>query len=171
MAVVVPGPPALSGELSLFHTTDPLLSNAPVLVFHGPASTIGATSSRIQVHIFTPAGHGSYPRLAVSPNSPFYSAVSNLPREEQGDEILRGLAFALKKYFAEMPEGLKKSWCTEAKAPAPSALFGDHHVAILASRMKHVENVEDVIEDLTRAFGEQRLSWLDVDVEIGRAHV
>ena len=72
MAVAIPAPPALSGELSLFHTTDPLLSNSPVLVFHGPAATIGATSSRIQVHVFTAAGYGSYARLAVSPNSPFY---------------------------------------------------------------------------------------------------
>ncbi len=111
MAVVKPAPPALTGELSLFHTTDPLLSNSPVLVFHGPAATIGATSSRVQVHIFTPAGCGSYPRLAVSPNSPYYTAVSNLPREEQGDEVIRGLAFGLKKYFAELSDALKKTWC------------------------------------------------------------
>src|ERR1700761_5874515 len=123
MAVVVSAPPALSGELSLFHTTDPLLSNSPVLVFHGPAATIGAASSRIQIHVFTPAGYGSYPRLAVSPNSPFYSAVTNLPREEQGDEVLRSLAFGLKKYFAELSEGLKRSWCTEAKGASPATLF------------------------------------------------
>ena len=164
MAVVVSASPTLSGELSLFHTTDPLLSNSPVLVFHGPASSIGATSSRIQVHVFTPAGHGSYARLAVSPNSPFYSAVSNLPREEQGDEVVRGLAFGLKKYFAELPNGLKKTWCNEAKAPSPSALFGDDHVAILASRMSKIENVDEVIGELKQAFREQRLSWLDVDL-------
>ena len=164
MAVVVSPSPTLSGELSLFHTTDPLLSNSPVLIFHGLATTIGATSSRIQVHIFTPAGYGSYARLAVSPNSPFYSAVSNLPREEQGDEVVRGLAFGLKKYFSELPDGMKKTWCNEAKAPSTSALFGDDHVAILASRMSMIENVDEVIGELKQAFGEQRLSWLDVDV-------
>ena len=164
MAVIVAAPPALSGELSLFHTTDPLLSNAPILVFHGPAATIGATSSRIQVHIFTPAGYGSYARLAVSPNSPFYSAVSNLPREEQGDEVCRGIAFALKKYFVELSDEVKKSWCTLAKAPSPSALFGDEHVAILATRMAKIENVDDVIGEIEQAFAEQRMSWLDVDV-------
>lgn len=164
MAVIVPAPPALSGELSLFHTTDPLLSNAPILVFYGPAATIGATSSRLQVHVFTSAGWASYARLAVSPNSPFYSAVSNLPREEQGDELCRGLAFALKKYFVELSEDVKKSWCSLAKAPLPSALFGDEHVAILATRMAKVENVEDVIGEIKQAFGEQRMSWLDVDV-------
>ena len=164
MAVVVPAPPALSCELALFHTTDPLLSNSPVLVFHGPAATIGATSSRIQVHIFTPAGIGSYARLAVSPNSPFYSAVSNLPREEQGDEVCRGLAFGLKKYFVELPETVKKTWCAQVKAPATGWLFGDDHIAVLASRMTRIENVEEVIGSIAEAFGEQRQSWLDVDV-------
>ncbi|TKA75973.1 hypothetical protein B0A55_00689 [Friedmanniomyces simplex] len=164
MAVVVPALPALSRDLALFHTTDPLLSNLPVLVFHGPAATIGATSSRIQVHIFTPAGIGSYARLAVSPNSPFYSAVSNLPREEQGDEVCRGLAFGLKKYFAELPETVKQTWCTQVKAPSSGMLFGDDHIAVLASRMTRIENVEEVIGSIADAYSEQRLSWLDVDV-------
>lgn len=164
MAAIVSAPPALSGELSLFYTTDPLLSNAPILAFYGPAATIGATSSRIQVHVFSSAGWASYSRLAVSPNSPFYSAVSNLPREEQGDELCRGLAFALKKYFEELSADVKKTWCALAKAPLPSALFGDEHIAILATRMAKVENVEEVIEELKHAFGEQRMSWMDVDV-------
>ncbi|KAK4574641.1 hypothetical protein LTR86_001482 [Recurvomyces mirabilis] len=164
MAVVVAAPPALTGDLALFHTTDPLLSNSPVLVFHGPAATIGATSSRIQVHVFTPAGTGSYTRLAISPNSPFYSAVSNLPREEQGDEVVRGLAFGLKKYFEELLETVKKTWCTQVKAPSPAMLFGDDHVAVLASRMTRIENVDEVIQALSEAFCEQRQSWLDVDV-------
>ncbi|KAF2164880.1 hypothetical protein M409DRAFT_24785 [Zasmidium cellare ATCC 36951] len=164
MATVIPGPPALSGELALFHTTDPLLSNSPVLVFHGPASTIGATSSRIQVHVFTPAGLASYSRLSVSPNSPFYSAVSNLPREEQGDEVCRGLAFGLKKYFEELSEAVKKTWASQVKTPSPGALFGDDHIAILATRMNKVENVDDVVGDISEAFCEQRLSWLDIDV-------
>ncbi|KAF7186480.1 Phosphatidylinositol 3,4,5-trisphosphate-dependent Rac exchanger 1 protein [Pseudocercospora fuligena] len=164
MATVIAPPPALSGDLSLFHTTDPLLGNNPVLVFYGPAATIGATSSRIQVHVFTPAGLGSYARLSVSPNSPFYSAVSNLPREEQGDEVCRGLAFGLKKYFTELGEGVKKTWTAQVKAPSPGALFGDDHIAILATRMTKIENVDDVIGDILDAFCEQRLSWVDVDV-------
>ncbi|KAI7160415.1 hypothetical protein KC316_g13008, partial [Hortaea werneckii] len=164
MAVVVPGPPALSGDLALFHTTDPLLSNSPVLIFHGPAATIGATSSRIQVHVFTPAGFGSYARLAVSPTSPLYSAVNNLPREEQGDEVCRGLAFGLKRYFSELPETVKKQWCTQAKAPSPGMMFGDDHIAVLATRMTRIDNVDEAITIIDQAFGEQRQSWLDVDV-------
>ena len=164
MAVIFSAPPALSGDLALFHTTDPLLANSPVLVFHGPAATIGATSSRIQVHVFTPAGIGAFARLAVSPNSPFYSAVTNLPREEQGDEVCRGLAFGLKKYFAELPGVVKKTWCAQTKAPSSGMLFGDDHVAILASRMTRVDNVDEVIKVIEEAFGEQRQSWLDLDI-------
>ncbi|KAM0717342.1 hypothetical protein Q7P37_007194 [Cladosporium fusiforme] len=163
MAVVVTAPPALSGELALYHTTDPLLANSPLLIFHGAAASINATSSRIQVHIFTPAGLGSYARLAVSPNSPFYSAVSNLPREEQGDEVCRSIAFGLKKYFTELPDGVKKAWQAQSRTPL-AALFGDDHIAILASRMTKIENVEEVIDDLARVFGEQTLPWIDVDV-------
>ncbi|KAK5165231.1 uncharacterized protein LTR77_009329 [Saxophila tyrrhenica] len=164
MATVIPAPPALSGDLFLFHTTDPLLANSPVLVFHGPAASIGATSSRIQVHIFTAAGYASYARLAVSPNSPLYSAVSNLPREEQGDEVVRGIAFGLKKYFNELDEGVKRTWCKEAKAPSPAALFGNDHIAILASRMTRIDNVDEVIREVGVAFGEMKCSWLDADV-------
>ncbi|KXL45752.1 hypothetical protein M433DRAFT_66651 [Acidomyces richmondensis BFW] len=164
MAVVVAGPPALSGDLVLFHTTDPLLSNSPVLVFHGPAASLGAISSRIQVHVFTPAGIGSYARLAVSPNSPFWSAVDSLPRDAKGDEVCRGIAFGLKKYFVELPEDVKKTWCAQVKAPSSAMLFGDQHVAVLASRMQKVENATEVISILDQAFAEERQSWLDVDV-------
>ncbi|KAF2764916.1 hypothetical protein EJ03DRAFT_370137 [Teratosphaeria nubilosa] len=164
MAVVIPGPPALTGDLALFHTTDPLLSNSPVLVFHGPAATIAAPSSRIQVHVFTPAGIGSYARIAVAPNSPFWSAVDSLPRDAKGDEVCRGVAFGLKKYFSELPESVKKIWCTQVKAPSSGMLFGDQHVAILASRMQKIENTEEVIQTIGQAFAEQRQSWLDVDV-------
>jgi hypothetical protein len=163
MAVVVAAPPTLSGDLVLYHTTDPLLANSPLLIFHGAASSINTSSSRIQVHVFTPAGLGSYARLAVSPNSPFYSAVSNLPREEQGDEVCRSIAFGLKKYFTELPDGVKKAWQAQSRTPL-AALFGDDHIAILASRMTRIENVDEVTEDLARVFGEQRLSCLDVDV-------
>lgn len=163
MAVVVAPPPALSGDLVLYHTTDPLLANSPLLIFHGAAASINASSSRIQVHVFTPAGLGSYARLAVSPNSPFYSAVSNLPREEQGDEVCRSIAFGLKKYFTELPDGVKKAWQAQSRTPL-AALFGDDHIAILASRMTRIENVDEVTDDLARVFGEQRLPCLDVDV-------
>ncbi|QIW99188.1 hypothetical protein AMS68_004706 [Peltaster fructicola] len=164
MATVVSAPPALSGDLSLFHTTDPFLANAPLLLFHGPAATVGAASSRIQLHIFTIAGHASYTRLAISPNSPFYTAVSNLPREEQGDEICRGIAFGLRKYFEELSTVVKTALCTQVRSTTPQMLFGDNHVAILASRLKRVENIRAVAEEIVRSFAEQKVPWLDVDV-------
>ncbi|KAF2861819.1 hypothetical protein K470DRAFT_281366 [Piedraia hortae CBS 480.64] len=162
MAVVVPAPPPLAGDVSLFHTTDPLLANSPVLVFYGRAAAVASTSSRIQVHVFTPAGIGSYRRLAVAPTSPFWSAVDSLPRDAKGDEVCRGIAFGLKKYFAELPERVRTAWCAQVRAAG--MLFGDQHVAILASRMQRVENTEDVIYAIGDAFAEQWLSWLDVDV-------
>jgi hypothetical protein len=164
MAAIVAAPPVLAGDLAVYHTTDPLLGNAPILVLYGPATTIGATSSRIQIHIFTPAGIASYARLSVAPTSPFYTAVSNLPREEQGDEVIRGLAFGLKKYFAELSDTVRATWCAQTRAAAIARLFGDEHVAILATRMTKIENVDEVINNVSQAFCEQRLSWLDVDV-------
>ncbi|KAK6433363.1 hypothetical protein LTR95_010460 [Oleoguttula sp. CCFEE 5521] len=163
MASITPPLPHLSPDLALYHTTDPLLSNSPLLIFHGPAASLSSTSSRIQIHIFTPAGLATYSRLAVAPTSPFYSAVHNLPREEQGDEVCRGVAFGLKKYFVELDGGVKTAWQGTSRTPV-SALWGDDHVAILASRITKVENVEAVKQALMRVFGEQRVPWVDVDV-------
>ena len=168
MVVSTSALPALTQELELFHTTDPLLYNAPILVFYGPAATIVSASSRIQVHVFTPAGFESYTRLAISPSSPYYAAVNALPREEQGDEICRGIAFGLSKYFAEIPNDVKECWTKQAstnKRPAsPFGLFSPTHVAVLASRMSRVQKAQGVIEDLQRALGEKNISWLDLDV-------
>src|SRR4051812_33026884 len=88
-------------QVTLYYTTDAQLGHLPVLVFHGPSTTSNSThnSSRIQIHIFTGAGFTSYPRLTVSPNSPFYESVAHLTREQQGDEICRGISFGLTKYF------------------------------------------------------------------------
>ena len=168
MVAVTGNPPALSGDLELFHTTDPLLYNAPIVVFYGPAASIGSASSRIQVHVFTPAGLESYTRLAISPSSPFYCAVNALPREEQGDEVCRGIAFGLSRYFAELPKEIKECWTRQASAgkrPAsPFGLFSPTHVAVLASRMTKVVNTEAVIQDIQRSLGEHCMSWLDVDI-------
>ena len=171
MVIVVPPPPALSADvISVFYVVDELLARSPVLIFYGLSATPTATSnnSRIQAHIFSPAGLQSYPRLTISPSSPLYAAVNCLPREEQGDEICRGLAFSLYKYFAELPQAVKNAWETLPSAigrlrSAP-ALYGETHAAMLASRMVKVENVTEVIQDVRQALAEQTLSWLDVDV-------
>jgi hypothetical protein len=168
MVVVTSAIAALTGELTLFHTTDPLLSNSPILVFYGPAPSISTATSRIQIHVFTPAGFESYPRVSISPSAPYYAAVNSLPREEQGDEVCRGLAFGLSKYFAEVPRPSRDAWvaqaCPSKKAASAFALFSDPHVAILATRMNKVENLDDIVKDIQRSLGEHTVSWLDLDV-------
>ncbi|OBT81925.1 hypothetical protein VE02_09681 [Pseudogymnoascus sp. 03VT05] len=159
-------------DVGLYHTTDPLLSNLPLLIFHGASTTTNATlsSSRIQIHVLSAAGFTSYPRLTVSPNSPLYDVVNALPREWQGDEVCRGLAFGLMKYFEEMPPAVKtalivQSSNTRGRRPGSvPTLFGRQHAANLASSLVKVDNVAEVIADLEAGIQSQALSHVDVDL-------
>lgn len=177
MVVISPEPAALSGDdLSLFSTTDDLLSASPVLIFYGPTATsTQATHSRIQAHVFTPAGLQNFARLIISPTATFYNAVTCLPREEQGDEICRGLAFSLYKYFVELPQDVKNIWerryATTGNLPSAPRLFSEAHAAIVAAKMIKVENVADVIVDVRHALGSQKLSWVDLDVVLPRGSI
>ncbi|CAO2654879.1 Nn.00g116120.m01.CDS01 [Neocucurbitaria sp. VM-36] len=177
MVVINPEPAALSAEdLSLFYTTDELLSNSPVLIFYGPTATsTQATHSRIQTHVFTPAGLQSFARLIISPTATFYNAVTCLPREEQGDEICRGLAFSLYKYFVELPPEIKHAWekrySSMGHLPSAPKMFSESHAAIIAAKMVKVENVADVIVDVRHALGEQTLSWIDLDVVLPQGSI
>ncbi|KAF3003644.1 hypothetical protein E8E13_007954 [Curvularia kusanoi] len=178
MGVIINQEPAAlpAADLSLFHATDELLSNSPVLIFYGPTSSSAqTTNSRIQTHVFTPAGLSSYARLIISPTASFYNAVTCLPREEQGDEICRGLAFSLYKYFVELPADVKTAWerrySTRANMHMAPALFSEQHAAIVAAKMIKVENVEDVIVDVRHALGEQTLSWVDLDVVLPQGSI
>ncbi|EOD51274.1 putative rho guanyl nucleotide exchange factor protein [Neofusicoccum parvum UCRNP2] len=157
MVLISPPPPALSPDLlESFYTTDELLSNAPILAFYGATSTatINSSSSRIQVHIYTPAGLQSYPRLTISPSSPLYAAVNCLAREYQGDEVCRALAFSLYKYFLELSPIAKSTWesqsTSQRRLPSAPPLFSEAHAAILASRMVKVENAAEVVQDFSR---------------------
>ncbi|KAF7886072.1 hypothetical protein EAF00_010175 [Botryotinia globosa] len=160
-------------HLSLFYAQDPHLSNLPVLIYHGPSTTTNSTlnSSRIQLHIFTAAGFQSYQRITISPNSPLYESVNYLPRDKQGDELCRGLAFGLFKYFKELPEVVKSGLIlqvanTSRKQRPGSAptLFGEQHAADLASSMVRVENTPDVTRDLEAALRVQNINYVDVDL-------
>lgn len=170
MVVITPAPAALPpNELSLFYTTDELLSNSPILLWYGQSRTNTTVGHhRIQAHIFSPAGLQSLARLVVSPTAPFYNAVTCLPREEQGDEVCRGLAFSLYKYFSELPTDIKDMWekqCNSlGKLPSAPKLFTESHAAMLASRMVKVTNIAEVIDDVRQALAEQSLSWLDLDI-------
>lgn len=164
---------ALSPEhVTLYYASDPLLGHLPILIFHGPSTTANYTlnSSRIQIHIYSPAGYQSFPRITVSPNSPFYSVVQHLPREFQGDEIYRGLAFGLYKYFSELPEVVKNHLknqypTTGARRPdsAPS-LFGEQHAADLAKAAVQAENTAEVICILEYALRTQHINNVDLDL-------
>lgn len=162
---------ALSPEhLSLYHATDPLLGHLPVLIFHGPSTTANYTlnSSRVQIHIFSPAGFQSFPRITISPNSASYGAVNHLPREFQGDEVYRGLVFGLFKYFTELPDGVKSYlrnlYPTRGRRPGSApALFGEQHTADLVKSMVKSENTEEVIDVLQAALQTQHVSNVDID--------
>ncbi|CAK7244371.1 MAG: hypothetical protein STHCBS139747_005909 [Sporothrix thermara] len=165
---------ALSPDaVTLYHASDPLLGHLPVLAFHGPSTTANITlnSSRIQVHIYSPAGFQSFPRLTVSPSSNFYSVVTHLPREFQGDEICRGLAFALYKYFSELPESVKSYLraqypTTRGRRPGSAPdLFGEQHAADLAKAMACVEtNFAEHLHALECALQPQHVSNIDLDI-------
>ncbi|KAL2262314.1 hypothetical protein VTK26DRAFT_1774 [Humicola hyalothermophila] len=164
---------ALSPEhVTLYYASDPLLGHLPILIFHGPSTTANYTlnSSRIQVHIFSPAGYQSFPRLTVSPNSPFYSVVAHLPREFQGDEICRGLAFGLYKYFTELPEVvksyLKKQYpTTHSRRPGSAPyLFSEQHAADIAKSAVQAEDTIEMIETLEYALRTQHISHVDIDL-------
>lgn len=169
MATVASSLPDLPLEqLALYHASDPFLSS--VLIFHGPVATANATvsSSRIQAHIFTAAGFQCYPRLTVSPAAPLYAAVNHLPREKQGDEICRGLAVSILKYFTELSPTVKDALVQITKAGKPSGkapkMFEETHAADLANRMTKIENTAEIVRDLRDAYREKKVPWIDVDV-------
>lgn len=109
-----------------------------------------------------PGGVESYSRLGISPTSNFYAAVELLSREEQGDDVCRGLAFCLYKYFLELPEIVKEKWTENyASQPLPGVpIFGPAHAARLASRMTKVEAIERCLAGLEAAYAQQSVSWL-----------
>ncbi|KAE8350614.1 hypothetical protein BDV28DRAFT_35576 [Aspergillus coremiiformis] len=169
MATVTNAPSDLPLEqLTLYQASDPYLSS--IFVFYGPVATANATvsSSRIQAHILTPAGFQSYPRITVSPAAPLYAAVNHLPREKQGDQVCRGLAVSMLKYFAELSEPAKE--CLQAIARAGKAggnipkMFDEMHAADLANRMVKVEHTSDIVRDIRGAFQERKVPWVDIDV-------
>ena len=158
-------------HVTLYYASDPLLGHLPVLIFHGPSTTANYTlnSSRIQIHIYSPAGYQSFPRITVSPSSPFYSVVAHLPREFQGDEVCRGLAFGLYKYFSELPEvvknHLKNQYPTTTPRPGSAPfLFSEQHAADLAKAAVQAENTTEVIGILEYALRTQHIGNVDIDL-------
>ncbi|KAF3064073.1 putative rho guanyl nucleotide exchange factor protein [Daldinia childiae] len=164
---------ALSPDhLTLYQATDPLLGHLPLLILHGPSTTANYTlnSSRVQVHVYTPAGFQSFPRLTISPNSPFYNVVNYLPREFQGDEVYRALAFGLFKYFQELPEHVKahvRNQYPTIRNRRPGSLpslFSEQHAADIAKSMVRADTAFDVIQKLQSALQTQHINNIDIDL-------
>ena len=169
------GLPALDAKvLSLYHTNDAQLGDSPVLIFHGSSTVTNSTqvSSRIQAHVFSSAGFRSYPRITANPNSDLYEAVNYLPRDQQGDNVKRGLAIALYKYFREISTDnvkrlLKSQSSSRGRDGRPqSPQFSAERAGRLVGAMIVSENIVQVIEDLNSSFQAQHLPFVDVDVSL-----
>lgn len=163
---------ALSPDhVNLYQATDPLLGHLPILIFHGSSTTANLTfnSSRVQVHIYSPVGFQCFPRLTISPNSPFYNVVSHLPREFQVDEVYRALAFSLSKYFHELPETVKQHvrqlYPTRGRRPGSAAtLFSEQHAADIAKAMVKADHTADTVRKLHAALRTQHITCVDIDL-------
>jgi hypothetical protein len=160
--------------LSLYHTNDAQLGDSPILIFYGPSAVTNSTqiSSRIQAHVFSSAGFRSYPRITANPNSHLYEAVNYLPRDQQGDNVKRGLAIALFKYYQETSTGnikriLKSQSSSKGRDGRPqSPQFGAERAGQLVGQMMISENIVQVVQGLNVAFQAQILPCVDVDVSL-----
>jgi hypothetical protein len=178
MVVVTPCPVPLDLDvLKLYYTKDALIGKLPVLIFHGPSTTTNTTqnSSRIQAHIFSIAGWTSFPRLTVSPASPLYAAVHYLPDDQQGDEVSRGLAVSLFKYYLEMPAMVKQCLKELVAVGSPDgqapAMLDEMHAGTLAGQMVEANNAAAVASQIFAALADRNLSWTDVDVMLPRGTI
>ncbi|TQW00507.1 hypothetical protein V2A60_001586 [Cordyceps javanica] len=156
-------------QLVAYHASDPLLGHLPVVVLYGSSTTANHThnSSRVQIHVLSPAGLRSFPRLTLSPNSPFYSVVARLPREFQGDEVYRALAFGLFRYFSELPDSvrahLRNAYPTRGRQNDDVPLFGDQHAANVVASMIQSDHTPAVVSAIQDALQPQYISNLDID--------
>ncbi|KAK5200062.1 hypothetical protein LTR99_004852 [Exophiala xenobiotica] len=130
-----------------------------ILVFYWPVQALGslASTSRIRCTILSAAGFKSYGAFSVAPNSSYYSAVHKLPEDKQRDDVFRGIAFALCRYFSEVPTEVKNAIADENLNHGIALKWGQSHAAQVTCRMSRVINTEEVIEAL-RPFSKERPS-------------
>jgi len=130
-----------------------------ILVFYWPVQSVGslASTSRIRTTILSAAGFKSFGAFSVAPNSSYYSAVHKLPEDKQRDDVCRGIAFALCRYFSEVPSEVKSAIEDENIHHGVGHRWGQTHAAQVTCRMGKVINVEEVIEAL-RPFSKERPS-------------
>ena len=130
-----------------------------ILVFYSPVQSVGslASTSRIRTTILSAAGFKSFGAFSVAPNSSYYSAVHKLPEDKQRDDVSRGIAFALCRYFSEVPTEVKNAIADEAQAHGISLKWGQAHAAQVTCRMRKVTNTEEILDAL-RPFSKERPS-------------
>jgi hypothetical protein len=121
-----------------------------ILVFYFPVQAVGSLSStsRIRTTILSAAGFKSYGAFSVAPNSSYYSAVHKLPEDRQRDDVSRGIAFALCRYFSEVSVEVKNAIAEENVHHGIALKWGQTHAAQVTCRMSRVTNAEEVIEAL-----------------------
>lgn len=93
----------------------------------------------------------------MAPNSSYYSAVHKLPEDKQRDDVSRGIAFALCRYFSEIPIEVKNAIADENLQSGIALKWGQTHAAQVTCRMSKVTNAEEIIEAL-RPFSKERPS-------------
>jgi hypothetical protein len=121
-----------------------------VLVFYWPVQTAGSTTSasRIRTTILSAAGFKSFGSFQVSPSSSYYSAVHKLPEDKQRDDVCRGLAFGLFRYFSEISPAVKTAITDEHAQHGIGLKWGQTHAAQIACRLGKVINSVEVVEAL-----------------------
>lgn len=155
---------ALSAILNTSETPTVFYAEDPpylprILIFYYPVQALGslASTSRIRTTILTAAGFKSYGAFSVAPSSSYYSAVHKLPEDKQRDDVCRAIAFALCRYFSEIPTEVKNAIADENLHHGIAVKWGQTHAAQVTCRMSRVINTEEVIEAL-RPFSKDRPS-------------
>ena len=146
-----------SGENPLvFYAEDPPFLPR-ILIFYWPIHAVGslATTSRIRTTVLSAAGFKSFSAFSVSPSSAYYNAVHKLPEDKQRDEIYRGLAFSLCRYFAEIPTDVKNTIAEDNGQHVSGSKWGQNHAAQVTCRLQRVTNHDEVLAAL-RPFVKER---------------
>ena len=130
-----------------------------IVIFYWPVQALGSLSSasRVRVTILSAAGFKSFGAFSVAPSSSYYSAVHKLPDDKQRDDVCRAIAFALCRYFSEVPTEVKNAITEENIREGPGLKWGQTHAAQVACKMSRVMNTEEVIDAL-RPFSKEKPS-------------
>src|SRR5271156_5071260 len=148
------------GDLPLLYFAEDPPYLPRILIFYWPVQAIGgsvASTSRIRTTILSAAGFKSFAAFSVSPSSAYYSAVHKLPDDKQRDDVYRGIAFSLCRYFSEVPTEVKNAINEENVHYGMGLKWGQTHAAEITCRLSRVVNAEEVIDSL-RPFQKDRPS-------------